>query len=148
MHANACLISFQKVSTAAVVSAVERALVICKGTVYVDLRSVPAPSLNTLDIIGKIYGRVAKLAPQRNVVPLLSTAYPQGSASPSAALFQYDKADWSTHVTISLDMYCSFSKLGVYLGRLMSACFALLQVSSRLSATLTGVSMLMLLKVQ
>lgn len=79
MQANGCLISFQKVSTAAVVSAVERALGTCRGTVYVDLRSVPAPSLSTLDIIGKIYGRVATLAPQRNVVPLLSTAYPQGS---------------------------------------------------------------------
>jgi hypothetical protein len=78
MHANGCVISFQNVSSTAVVSAVERALVTCRGTVYVDLRSVPAPSLHTIDIIGKIYGRVAKLAPQRNVVPLLSTAYPQG----------------------------------------------------------------------
>jgi hypothetical protein len=86
MRENGCLISFQKVSTAAVVSAVERALVVCKGTVYVDLRSVPAPSLNTLDLIGNVYGRVAKLAPQRNVVPLFNTAHPQGSPSPSALL--------------------------------------------------------------
>lgn len=78
MQANGSIILFQKFSSAAVVSAVERALVTCRGTVYVDLRSVPAPSLHTLDLIGKIYGRVAEIAPQRNVVPLLSSAYPKG----------------------------------------------------------------------
>lgn len=78
MQANGCTVSFQKFTSAAVVSAVERALGTCRGTVYVDLRSVPVPSLHTLDLIGQIYGRVAEIAPQRNVVPLLSSAYPQG----------------------------------------------------------------------
>jgi hypothetical protein len=79
MQANACVVTLEKISaTSSVISAVERALVSCRGTVYIDLRSLPTPSAHVLDVIGEIYGSVARLAPRRNVVPLLSTAYPKG----------------------------------------------------------------------